>query len=469
MVRLFIALFFLIIPSSAYSASYDGIMAVMENESQDAAGLELSYEAGLISIAESELDDTVDYSVSFAADPLADMDDGILRINELSFGVVLPDDDTTISASVPSGIRYDGRGAVISPSLSISHTFDWGHDDEKLKNLQTEALRMSVGRQYGTGKLSIRQNTISLMIEIISNEKSIEESREMLRDIDRDISDSISLGITTEGSLIYQELMLERKRSEDSLRISEREREELLLRYSALTGLSWDGLTDIPEPVFPEILSVISSSSVNEAEVEMLIAEENVLLEESQQNPKRLTIGGEAGGSAEIAEGLYPLTGTREDALKLGGTVGWEGNDWSLSATGGGTWDHDFSFTPSLAFYASWRSGTSESDDLRLRSLRNEARIREDDYRDALRSFEESREDLWGRMLSWERESAELEAEASYKRSLYEMALVKHERGLAAAEDVHDAEMELHLLDFDHDILLLQGLSLQAEAEALIL
>ena len=469
MVRLFIALFFLIIPSSAYSASYDGIMAVMENESQDAAGLELSYEAGLISIAESELDDTVDYSVSFAADPLADMDDGILRINELSFGVVLPDDDTTISASVPSGIRYDGRGAVISPSLSISHTFDWGHDDEKLKNLQTEALRMSVGRQYGTGKLSIRQNTISLMIEIISNEKSIEESREMLRDIDREINDSLKLGIITEGSIVYEELMLEKKRAEDSIGIGEREKEELLLRFRTLTGLEWDGADDIPEPIFPDVLSAEVSSVVSEAELELLIAEEDVLLEESDQNPRRLTIGGSAGGNAEVAEGLYSITGIREDPIYLEGTIGWEGDDWSVSASGGGRWDYRFDFSPSLSLAASWHSGTSESDELRLRSLRNTARIRSDDYYDARRSFDEDKEDIWGRMLSWQREMAELEAETDYRNALYEMILVKYERGLATGEDVHDAELDISLLDFDRDILLLEGLLLQNEAETLIL
>ena len=469
MARLFAAVFLLIISSASYAASYDEIIAVMENDSQDAEGLELAYESGLISIAESELDDTADLSVSLSADPLSELDDGILRIGELSFSAVLPDDDTVITASLPSGIRYDGRGAVLSPSASISHTFDWGHDDEVLKDLQTEALKLSVERQYGSGRLSIRRSAISLMADILSNSRSIEENREALRDIDRDISESLSLGITTEGSLLHQELMLERKRIEDSIGISEREREELLLRYTAMTGLSWDGLSDIPEPEFPAVLSALSSSAVSEAGIEMMIAEENVLLEESAQNPRKLTIGGEAGGSAEIAEGLYPITGTHGNSLALSGTLGWEGNDWSLSATGGGSWDDDFSFTPSLTLYASWRSGTSASDDLRLRSLRNEARIREDDYRDILRSFEESREDIWGRMLSWQRERAELDVEISYQKALCDMASEKYGRGLAAAEDVHDEEFLLQLLSYDHDILLLEGLSLQAEAEELIL
>ncbi len=451
------------------AASYSDMIAAAENNGPDAAGARLAYEAGLISIAESELDDTTDYSLAFSADPLSEIDDGILRISELSFSAVLPDDDTTITASIPAGIRYDGRGAVLSPYASVSHTFDWGHDDEIQKDLQTEALKLSTERQYETDMLSIRQSVISMISELLSNERSMLSDQETLRDIDREISDSLVLGIMTEDSILYEELMLEKKRAEDSVEIGKREKEELLLRFRTLTGLDWDGADDIPEPVFPDVLSAEVSSAVSEAELELMIAEEDVLLEESDQNPRRLTIGGSAGGNAEVAEGLYSITGTREDPIYLEGTIGWEGDDWSVSASGGGRWDYRFDFTPSLSLSASWHSGTSESDELRLRSLRNTARIRSDDYYDARRSFDEDKEDIWGRMLSWQRDMAELESETDYRNALYEMILVKYERGLATGEDVHDAELDIRLLDFDRDILLLEGLLLQNEAETLIL
>ena len=467
MVRLMLALL-LCVPSVLHALPYADIIEAAEN-GLEAEGAELAYEAGLISVAQSALDDTADYSISFAADPLSEMDDGILRVSELSFSAILPDDDTTITASIPSGLRYDGRGAVLSPSASISHTFDWGHDDDRLRDLQTEALRLSVERQYGTDILSIRRSVISLISDLISNERELLSSQEELRDIDREINDSLKLGIITEGSIVYEELMLERKRAEDSIGIGEREKEELLLRFRTLTGLEWDGADDIPEPIFPDVLSAEVSSVVSEAELELLIAEEDVLLEESDQNPRRLTIGGSAGGNAEVAEGLYSITGIREDPIYLEGTIGWEGDDWSVSASGGGRWDYRFDFSPSLSLAASWHSGTSESDELRLRSLRNTARIRSDDYYDARRSFDEDKEDIWGRMLSWQREMAELEAETDYRNALYEMILVKYERGLATGEDVHDAELGIRLLDFDRDILLLEGLLLQNEAETLIL
>lgn len=467
MVRLMLALL-LCVPSVLHALPYADIIEAAEN-GPEAEGVELAYEAGLISVAQSALDDTADYSISFAADPLSEMDDGILRVSELSFSAILPDDDTTITASIPSGLRYDGRGAVLSPSASISHTFDWGHNDDRLRDLQTEALRLSVERQYGTDILSIRRSVISLISELISNERELLSSQEELRDIDREINDSLKLGIITEGSIVYEELMLERKRAEDSIGIGEREKEELLLRFRTLTGLEWDGADDIPEPIFPDVLSAEVSSVVSEAELELMIAEEDVLLEESDQNPRRLTIGGSAGGNAEVAEGLYSITGIREDPIYLEGTIGWEGDDWSVSASGGGRWDYRFDFSPSLSLAASWHSGTSESDELRLRSLRNTARIRSDDYYDARRSFDEDKEDIWGRMLSWQREMAELEAETDYRNALYEMILVKYERGLATGEDVHDAELDIRLLDFDRDILLLEGLLLQNEAETLIL
>lgn len=451
------------------AASYSDMIAAAENNGPDAAGARLAYEAGLISIAESELDDTTDYSLAFSADPLSEIDDGILRISELSFSAVLPDDDTTITASIPAGIRYDGRGAVLSPYASVSHTFDWGHDDEIQKDLQTEALKLSTERQYETDMLSIRQSVISLISELLSNERSMLSDQETLRDIDREISDSLVLGIMTEDSILYEELMLEKKRAEDSVEIGKREKEELLLRFRTVTGLEWDGVEDIPEPAFPDVFSVAASSEVNEAAIELHIAEEDVLIEESEQNPRRLTIGGSAGGSAEIAEGLYPVTGEREDSLYLNGTIGWEGDDWSVSATGGGQWNDEFDFTPSLSLYASWQSGTAESDELRLRSLRNTVRVRSDDYYDARRSFEEEREDIWGRILTWQREKAELDAEIEYQNALYGIALARYGKGLATEEDIHDAELDTELLGFDRDILLMEGLALQTEAEMLIL
>ena len=49
------------------------------------------------------------------------------------------------------------------------------------------------------------------------------------------------------------------------------------------------------------------------------------------------------------------------------------------------------------------------------------------------------------------------------------MAAIKHERGMISDEELHDQMLSLSLLRMDEDILLLEGLSLQAEAEALLL
>lgn len=52
---------------------------------------------------------------------------------------------------------------------------------------------------------------------------------------------------------------------------------------------------------------------------------------------------------------------------------------------------------------------------------------------------------------------------------MYGIALARYGKGLATEEDIHDTELDTELLGFDRDILLMEGLALQTEAEMLIL
>ena len=465
--RLVVFLVPFLLLQSLNGAPFTSIMEKALTESPEAGNVELSYESGLISIALSELDDSFDYSLSASLSPLyGDME--IMKADDLSFAVTSPDGDTVVRTSMPFGVRYDASGAVLSPSVSVTHAFDWGYDEEKLEDLQTEALRLSVERSHDADIIALKRSVISIISELLQAERSRLEAEKTLRDAEKELSDSLSLGIVTENSIPYMELSLARQRAEDTISILKTERSELESRFTSLTGLEWDGVSEIPEPVFPDVLSAGMTSALREADIQAVIAAEEVLLEESRQNPKRLITGAGISGVTEIADGLK---GENTDSVVLGvsGTIGWESDDWSVSASGGGSWNRRMEFTPSVTITGSWQSGTAESDRITLRSLQNEALVRESEARDARRDFEEERNALWSRILSWKSDWAEMDVETSYRQAIADMARLKHEKGISSYDEVENTALSLSLLLLDRDILLLEGLQLEAEAEALLL
>ena len=331
----------LVIPMMLYlsaamlaAASYDDIVRTALSDSPDAVAAELSHEAGLLSVLEAELDDAYGFSVTMAASPLSDGMSAI-DVSSLSFSMTAPDDDTSFTASIPFGVRYDGQGGSISPSASVEHVFDWGHDDEDLKDMQAAALRISVLREYLADRAAIRRNVLSLVTELLENERSAMEASLELDDASRELRDAVSLGIVTEGSIGFLELELARQRAEDSLRICGEEKEELMARYEAYLGAGWDGIEDIPMPVFPDVSGATTSSLLEEADMQRRIAEEEVLVTESAYNPMRMTAGAEAGGSIPLGQGLFSDASLNGRSASLYGSIGWEGNDVSVSAQGG--------------------------------------------------------------------------------------------------------------------------------------
>ncbi len=455
---------------SVMAQTFSEICQSAENVSSDARMARLEYQSRLIALEEAELEDRTDYSVSFSVSPLED-DNRIVAVPELSFSAVLPDDDTEMTASIPFSVRYDGEGALISPSASVSHVFDWGHDDEALKALQNASTRLSVSREHESAFLTLRMNVISAIAGLLENERSMMEEKENLRDLQRALETDLRLGNLSESSLLYVEEELTIKRTEDRIRSLEEEKSELLRRFENITGLEWEGVADIPYPLFPDILSYTSSSSVEESRLYAEIAKEEYLLESSRQKPRRLMVGGTIAGDIYTGAGLGLNSAVNDrDRISALGEIGWEGKSWSFGLSGGGSWDDDYTFTPQVTLSGSWQSNSSsESDELTLRALRTDTEMRERGYLDALLSFETESAELWNRLLAWKRDFSELQADIDYRSALLENTKLRFERGLATEEDMHDAALELELLSIDRSVLLLEGLSLECEIEMHIL
>ena len=168
--RYFLAVAFLLVPSLLTGTTFDTIIRSTEETSVQAEQARLRYESGLISIEQAEIEDGTSYSVSMAVSPLENRS-RIISVSDLSFTATLPDDDTSITASIPFSISYDGSGALVSPSASVSHVFDWGLDDDNLKTLQNASSRISVDREYSSDLLSLLMSVINAVSKLLSNEK----------------------------------------------------------------------------------------------------------------------------------------------------------------------------------------------------------------------------------------------------------------------------------------------------------
>lgn len=461
--RRIIAAAFLFLPLMLHGASYVDIISNAETRSAAAAEALLQRDAGLIATAGMEVEEGADLSFSIQAEPLYE-DSSAVRLSELGFSAVI--EDTSLSASLPFGVSYDGSAAFVSPSASVSHAFDWGRDDDLLESMQIESSRLSVDREYSAAMLSIRSNVISVMGSLLLNEASSIRAEEELSDFLRDRSDALVLGSYAEGSLLDEAQLLEIRRAEDTLAILDLERSELEKRFMRLAGAEWTGVEGIPFPSFPDILSTEGSSELRMAELQASIAEEELLLAESGLSPSRLVVDASVSGTAYFGE--RPLMGGMRlsDSVSVDGGLEWEGKEWTVSASGGGSWERDGGFSPSLTIGAAWHdAGLSESEDLEIRGLRNTALIRRADYLEERRSFEEEGNALWNRILSWQRDWAEAEAEMSYLKASHDNLSQMLDRGLITAEKLHDSAVEIEALEHEMDALLLDGLSLQAEAE----
>lgn len=457
------ALIIMLLPAFLNAASFSDIMTAAQAHGTAVSSAAEEYESGMIGAYLAALDDKPSFTVSAAVSPLED-DISSVNVSDLSFSAVLPDGDTTMRASIPMVVSYDGSSADFSPSLSAEHVFDWGHGDDALQDLQSAQLRLSAEAGYRSSLLSFRSRVISAISSILSSDLSIADAEENLRDLEKEMSDAVALGNITEGSILHEELLLEIRRAEDTLDNLDKERNARLFVFSNLTGLEWDGVDDIPLPAFPDILSAESSSSLDSAAIEARIASENLLIAESELSPSKLTVGG------NVSSLVHAGSGTGDEGIAVTGTAGWSGRSLSISVSGGGTWDRDWAFTPSLTITGSWTSNPAgERERLELRQLMNEAVLKRNDLREAEDSFAEEGADIWNRILSWQMEWDEMEAEIGYREVLLGNIRTRYSRGLAAEEDVHDAEHLLFTLGLERSILALSGLSLEAEAEMHIL
>ncbi len=461
--RRFLFTILLLIPFTLSGASYQEIISQARKNSIDIANAELTYESGMLSVQRLEAADKAGYSASLRVSPY-DYDDAV-SVEALGASYISPDGNTELSVGMPFTVGYDGQGAMLGPEIALYHTFDWGTDDEELKRLEAGRARLSTERVYNETLIAADRTVISLIISILNNERSMIETEEEIRNLKKDLSDELALETLSEDSIIFIEEKLAIARAENELAVLKREHRYLEERFLTLTGMEWEGITDIPSPVFPDISGV--PSSLEEYYYDMEIAREEYNIAESENNPMYLRLGASADSSLYLGTGLMN-DGVRSfnDSITAQGLIELTAGEWSLSASGGGTWTERNSFSPALSIGASWTRDTeSELDDLELRTLLNDALIAANDYSDRKREFDEEREELIYSILSWQRSFSSNEGDIEYQKALSEYRKALYERGLGTEEELHDAKTSEELTLMERDILLLEGLQLALDAK----
>ena len=461
--KAFLFFFLMLLSHLLFSASLADVLQSVANESLSAENYRLSYENSLISIRSAELDDRAEYSFDAEVSPLYE-DAGGVEVGNLSFSVTSADDDTTVTVRSPFAISYDGSGSIYHPGLGIEHTFDFGHDDERLEDLQNQASLVSTERTFRRSILSVQRSVLDISSSIYSVELEISMQQYELGKLRKERDDDIKLGIMSEESIDAAEYDISIKLAEDNLASLSAQLDIYKESFKALTGLDWESYDSIPEPLFPSSLSWSGNSEVEEARLLAEIADETYLVEYSYLHPKSLSLSLDADSTIVQNE---VLASNGVDATL---SAVWNSDTWSLYASGGGEWTEQDGFIPSLAIGGSWRSdSTKREDELYLETLSNERLLSRNEYIIELSDYRESVLSLGSDIIAWQAEREQQDNEIAYRNALLEQQRAFYDRGLTDEESLMDAEMETERAEKELEILKLEGLSLALSAESLLI
>ena len=457
-------LLILILPISAGAAELEEVLLAAQQGSRDAESYRLSYENSLLSLRSDALDESASYSLELEASPLSEGVDGI-SVGSLSFTAVTPDEDTSVSVRSPFTIMYDGSGSTYYPGFSVSHSFDFGHDDELLKDLQIEASRISTERTYRSALLSMQRSVLDISASIYSIDLEIEEEERSLEKARREMEEDLELRIISAGSVDAVERDLSIRLSEDNIASLERQKEILAGSFQALTGLEWEPYSSIPEPSFASIYSWDGNSEVEEARLLSEVAGEAYLVEYSEQHPRQLSLSLDADGTIRQKEGM------EADEAGAMATVGWDSGNWALYVSGGGRWQNaERRIVPSITIGGSWHSdSTGRKDALYLETLANERLLRQNEYMITLSDYREDLVSVLSDIAAWQASRERQGNEIEYRKAVASQAEAFYSKGLMTEEELSDAAFALHKAEAELGVMKLEGLSLSLSLESLMI
>lgn len=435
----------------------------------------LSYENGVLSLRELDLEDQMVWTVSGEVNPLAKNVAGVpIALKDGEYGIsiapsatlTLPNGNTKINVSSIYAMDYKNNYNVISPSISVNHNFDFsGFDKNYGEDLSYSKQDLSLNLSYSESLISFRKSIISTVSQLLTLENTIESSARSLSKSEKSLSDIEALGTLSKDSASYKNqvnLIASAKNSLDNLK---RQLENAKVSFKNLTGLDWTGVDDLEKPLLEIQILEGGNTEVYLKALDIDIAQNNYDATYASLNPSMLAASGTVSGGYTNSNATG---GKSAGTLNISGGATYSSSSWSVGARPSISFEFpssgDTKTTPSLTISGSWTKGKSdESQSITLSKLQNNIVTAENNYYNALTSYIQEGQSLILKIMQWENKCSEKLENISYLETVYDTQSQLFELGLATQTAKDDALFNLDNARKEWKILMLEGESLKCD------
>ena len=459
------------------ATAYSTILSSAKANSPQMQNAELTYQNSLLTQQQNDLDDVVQVTVSSGTVSVLPADNGFnpqtgrKTVNEdlslePSVEIVLPNDgQTTITASTGLGFEYGDKDYYsVSPSVSAKHTFDLtGYDSDIAVSLSNSRTALQSEMTYRMAHLSFESQVLSSIKAILQAEQQLDEAKWNLSKAEKTLSDSLELGNMSEGSISYlqtvNQINLQKKTvnqinlQKNSIAALEKQIATACEQYTTLTGLTWDGVDDLPSPDLTLNILPSGNTDVVLAGIDVEIATQNIEAKNASVSPSAIVVNG--GVNGQISSSGKAIEGSAGVTYNAGN---WSiGTGFSASKVQGSN-----DLNPSLTFAGSWTNKTTKrSDDLELQKLNNDLISAQNDLTDARTEYVQSVQNLRLEILNYTYTLQNQDAQNSYLASNLEYLNRLYEAGLCSHDEIEDAQKELEWAEYDNTINIIDGLIIE--------
>lgn len=449
------------------ATAYSTILSSAKANSPQMQNAELTYQNSLLTQQQNDLDDVIQVTVSSGTVSVLPADNGFnpqtgrKTVNEYlslepSVEIVLPNDgQTTITASTGLGFEYGDKDYYsVSPSVSAKHTFDLtGYDSDIAVSLSNSRTALQSEMTYRMAHLSFESQVLSSIKAILQAEQQLDEAKWNLSKAEKTLSDSLELGNMSEGSISYLQTVNQINLQKNSIAALEKQIATACEQYTTLTGLTWDGVDDLPSPDLTLNILPSGNTDVVLAGIDVEIATQNIEAKNASVSPSAIVVNG--GVNGQISSSGKAIEGSAGVTYNAGN---WSiGTGFSASKVQGSN-----DLNPSLTFAGSWTNKTTKrSDDLEIQKLNNDLISAQNDLTDARTEYVQSAQNLRLEILNYTYTLQNQDAQNSYLASNLEYLNRLYEAGLCSHDEIEDAQKELEWAEYDNTINIIDGLIIE--------
>ncbi len=461
------------------AATLEEIISSAKENSPSFKNTQIAYQDGLLGLRQMEKEDETIITIGGTVNPYEELAirSGTKKGFTItpSINVEFPDSDTTLSANMGYSMSYDGKLMEYSPEISASHLFDFsGYDSDTLKDLNYAISSLETEVAYSNGEYSFEKTVISTISTLLTALKSLDATNKNVNDLQTNLDNLDKLGSVTKDSTAYKNVLYALNVAQNSKIALEKQYEDAKANYKIFTGLDWNGVDTLSEPILElrvieggNSTVILKSLEVDKAQLEY----DNL---KAEQNPNGLDLSGGVSGEYEYMS--VSDFDTKTGALGLNAGISYTANNWTLSASHNSTWNFDkndsTTYSPSITLSGAWTNGTISSsgtarqstrDELELQLKQNEVLTANNEYIAALTAYTQEGQDLYVRILKWNFDKSEKQNNLEYLKAVLDNQQALFNRGLVPQSDVDSAAFDLKQAEYDWQIMLLDGLSLERD------